>query len=618
MKSKNFNISINSDEISDNIDESIKFLIHHKVKFIEIRTINGENILNIPNQKIKKIAQKIKKSGLKVSAIASPLFKWYLYPQTKKGQIDTFAFSPNLNDEQKIRYISKAITVANIFETKLVRVFSNLKQKGVTVENLYEDKIFDLMLTSFSKSGITPLLENEPVCLVSQKIDYLNTLKRYKKNGLMAWWDIANSYDVDGFIDNVYIKQVAPLLKYIHIKDEIKSETKVYVPMGTGIINYKRIFSDLNDVITQKAFISLETHVASEKKEATLASLKYLRRIYTQKRIIYSIIGAGNIAKNHIKALKTNFNSECRGVFDIDLKKAKVFAKEHDIYFYPTLKSLLSESKTRVVNICTPHRTHMGIAKKCLLQNKLVLSEKPFALSTKSLTAFLKNKKAGQNTYIVFQNLFNPPIKKLFSLINNNALGTLQFFSINIRWCRDNNYFKDWHGKLSQSGGSLFNQAIHSLQIIDLIFRNQIKKVSYSKKTFASNSEVEDLGVATFESKKGILGYMEMCLINKGGNIESSLYLVGDKGSIKIGGNSLNKMIYQFYPSLPTTTKDDICVVGQVYGDGHTRLIRALSDKLLNNKNEDINKLITAKQLFPVINLIEKMYGSKRRPTTSD
>ena len=109
-----------------------------------------------------------------------------------------------------------------------------------------------------------------------------------------------------------------------------------------------------------------------------------------------------------------------------------------------------------------------------------------------------------------------------------------------------------------------------------------------------------------------------MCLINKGGNIESSLYLVGDKGSIKIGGNSLNKMIYQFYPSLPTTTKDDICVVGQVYGDGHTRLIRALSDKLLNNKNEDINKLITAKQLFPVINLIEKMYGSKGRPTITD
>lgn len=601
-------ISINSDEISNNLSESIQFLKKNKVSYIEIRTINKINVFNLPLKEIKKIADEIEKAGLKVSALASPLFKWYLWPTIKKNNFDSFGFNPCLNTKEKKKYILKAVKIAKILKTNNVRVFSNLKQEKVSLNEVCNDNCFVYMLSVFKKAGITPLLENETACVISKIKDYLEVLKRFELMGLMAWWDIANSHDSDQFIETNTIHKIIPYLKYIHLKDKCFSQTNIYVPLGQGQINYKRIFSDLIPKLNHFTFSSIETHVKINKKEMTLASLKYLRKIYQKKRIAYAIIGAGNIANKHSKALKMNFNSELRGVYDIIKKKAIVFGKNNDVKVYSSLQSLLSEPAIQVVNICTPHNTHIEIAKKCILFNKVVLSEKPFALSSTSLDNYIQNPKARRNTYVIFQNLFNAPVEELFSAIKDKRLGKPQFFAVNIRWCRDRTYFKDWHGKLMFSGGSLYNQAIHSLQIIDQIFRKEIDKVLYFKKTYAQNSEVEDLGIINFYSKKGLLGYLEMCLVNKGGNLESSFFVVGDKGSIKIGGNSLNKLVYKYLPGRSNICNNDEGKTGGVYGDGHNKLICALSDKLLKNKNKNIKRLIMVEEIEPLIKFIEKIY----------
>ncbi len=610
MKNNFLQISINSDEISDNLNESIQFLKKNKVSYIEIRTINKINVFNLPLKEIKKIADEIEKAGLKVSALASPLFKWYLRPTIKNNNFDSFGFNPCLSTKEKKKYILKAVKIAKILKTNNVRVFSNLKQEKISLKEVSEDTCFIYMLSVFKKAGITPLLENETACVVSKIKDYLKVLKKYESMGLMAWWDIANSYESDQFIETRTIHKIIPYLKYIHLKDKCFSQPYIYVPLGQGQINYKRIFSDLVPKLNHFTFLSIETHVKKNKKEATLASLKYLRKIHQKKRIAYAIIGAGNIANKHSKALKKNFNSELRGVYDIIKKRAITFSQNNDVKVYSSLESLLSEPAIQVVNICTPHNTHIEIAKKCILFNKVVLSEKPFAISSTSLDSYIQNPKAKKNTYVVFQNLFNTPVEELFSAIKDKRLGKPQFFAVNIRWCRDQAYFKDWHGKLMFSGGSLYNQAIHSLQIVDQIFGKEIDKVLYFKKTYAKNSEVEDLGIINFYSKKGLLGYLEMCLVNKGGNLESSFFVVGDRGSVKIGGNSLNKLVYKYFPEKSNICNNDEGKTGGVYGDGHDKLICALSDKLLKNNNKNINKLIKVEKIVPLIKFIEKIYNN--------
>lgn len=609
MKNK-INVSINLDEISDDLNQSIDFLTRKKVKYAEIRTINGKNIVDFDLAEVKNIARLLFKKGLKISAIASPLFKWYLDPTGSKVQHDNFSFDPSLDEKQKKDYILKTIKIAEIFETKNVRVFSNLRQDGVDTKEIFKDRMFEYMLEQFLEFGLNPLLENEPVCLISKAKDYLEVLQKYESKGLKAWWDIANSYDVGDVVNGDLIQSLKPYIEYLHVKDKVSASGKDYIPLGSGFINYKQIFSDLVPTLDKSIFVSIETHVHSNKIEATKTSLEYLNNLFHKQRISYAIVGAGRISKNHSQAIKQNNNSELRGVFDIDIKKAKFFAVENDVRVYKNLDSLLSDPKIRVINICTPHNTHLEIAQKAISEGKIVLSEKPFALNSKDLNKYLKNKKAVENTYVVFQNLFNRPVQKLLDSFKKGKFGKLQFISVNIKWSRDDNYFNNWHGKIALSGGSLFNQAIHSIQLVHLLLGDRIEKTSYIKRTFRTNSEVEDAGVAILKSKDGTLGYLELCLVNKGENLESSIYLTGEKGSMKISGRSLNNLVYEYFEGQKTGQNVAPDNLESIYGSGHVSVIKTLSNKLLGKKNKDKKYLTKAKDVLPVIKLIEKIYGN--------
>ena len=156
MKNK-INISINLDEISDDLKQSVKFLVENKVNFAEVRMINHKNIVNYDLQDSERIAKYLAKNGLKVSAIASPLFKWYLNPRGNKILHDNFSFEASLSTRQKKDYILKAIKIANIFKTKNIRVFSNLRQDGIKILDLFEDKVFkadsEIFVTSYKNKS---------------------------------------------------------------------------------------------------------------------------------------------------------------------------------------------------------------------------------------------------------------------------------------------------------------------------------------------------------------------------------------------------------------------------------------------------------------------------------
>ncbi|GIW64141.1 MAG: hypothetical protein KatS3mg092_0074 [Patescibacteria group bacterium] len=420
--------------------------------------------------------------------------------------------------------------------------------------------------------------------------------------------DVANFYQVGDFVYEKDIQELRNFIKYIHLKDIIKKPFK-YVPLGEGEINYKRILTDIRTHIKNDVILSIETHVKNNKIQATLTSLNKLKAYLSQKRIKYAVIGAGRISQKHGIAINENDNSELRGVFDINKLKKFRFALKYDAISYKSLNDLLKDKTIDVVNICTPHNTHIEIAKKAVANNKKVLCEKPFALSSKSLIKTLRNKKIRDNVFVVFQNNFNPAIEFLYELVKHKKLGKINYFAINLRWWRDKKYYSDWHGNKLYSGGLLFNQAIHSLEVINRILELQPDRITTYTKKIHKNLEIEDVLISLIKLKKGQIGSIEIFLHSKNKNVESSIFISGTKGTIKIGGIALDKIIHldlkEKLNNLPLETPNT-----HPYGNGHSKLIKVLSDYLLGIDNPKCKLLIHVSELKRVIRFIESLYSN--------
>lgn len=612
----NLKITINSDEISPSINRAVEFLKKNKVDYLEIRSIDNKNILDYSLEEIKQVSSILSQNNLKVSAIASPLFKWFIKKPKDDLNFDKFFFNPLLSKAQKKQYIKKAFDIAEILGTTRIRIFSTLLDKNSSFDQFLRDDLFWFALEEAKRRNLFLLLENEPTCLISKKSQLSKFIKKVDSPHLKIWFDVANFYQIGEQVLKKDLLNLRQKIDYFHLKDFIWNSDLTYVPLGEGIINYKRIISDISSVFDKKdIFLSLETHVRQQKTNATKKSLVALRRYINQKRVKYVIIGAGKAAHKHAEAIKTLSNSELRGVYDLNRLKAKKFASKYDVECYPSLNKILKSSETEVVTICTPHNTHIKIAIKAVENNKKVLCEKPFVLSSADLKKhILNNKKAKENIFIVFQNNFRDVIQFLYKVVKRKHLGKILFFSINLRWWRDDNYFQGWRGKKNQNGGILFNQAIHSLEILNRILKLKIRKCRTLTKRYRSCSETEDVLISILELSTGVLGKIEATIYSKYKNIESSILLIGTKGSIKIGGKSLDKLIH--FDSLKKiyTPKIEDSSMAPYYL--HAKLISTLSSFILKaekndgGENNNFQFLTQPKDIINLITFIEKIYSS--------
>lgn len=612
MINKNIHITANLDEISSNLKEACDFFVKNRMEYVEVRTIDNKNIVDYSINDIEKFSDYFKKRKLKIAAIASPLFKWYLVKPNKKINFDSFHFNPALSMEQKKEYVLKTLEIARILDTKIIRIFSNIQSNKLDINDLIKDELFLFAIREAEKRDIFLALENEPICILKTKKDIKSIVKKYKS--LKIWFDIANFYQIGENVTKNDLLELKDSIVYFHVKDfkEDKQINKYrsygigYVPVGEGVINYKRIISDILSVFDKDIFLSLETHIKEDKINATQKSFDNLVKLIENKRINYAIIGAGRISIKHRNAIKANYNCELRGVFDIVKSKTVKFAKENDVIPYKTLNDLLNDDSIDVVSICTPHDTHIELAKMVVSKNKKVLCEKPFALSKKDLSSALRNNKLKDNVFIVMQNDFNPAIKFLYFLIKNGKLGDINYFSINIRWWRDSKYYSDWHGLKNRAGGSLFNQAIHGINIINRILDLEPISAKTFCKTFQKKSQVEDALVSIVRLKNGLLGNIEVYLGSKYKNVGSGIFISGTKGTILIGGIAYDEIIsldLQDGTKIPDLEKSD-----HIYGNGHGKLMKTLSNYLLDKKDPDFKLLTRVDDLKKTINFIDFLY----------
>ena len=263
-------------------------------------------------------------------------------------------------------------------------------------------------------------------------------------------------------------------------------------------------------------------------------------------QLSFAIIGCGNIGKRH--AAYVQEAGKLIAVCDIDKEKAIETGNQYNAAIFFTIEELLHKEKPDVVVICTPNGLHAKHSIESLQAGHHVLCEKPMAISSKDCREMINAAdKAGRKLFIVKQNRFNPPVVAVKKILEEKKLGEIYSLQLNCFWNRDIAYYKNsWKGTLSLDGGILFTQFSH---FIDLLYWmiGDIKNVKAIRKNFAHKNiiEFEDTGVALLEFENGVIGSINYTVNSYKKNMEGSLVIFGEKGTVKIGGEYLNELAYQ-------------------------------------------------------------------------
>lgn len=300
---------------------------------------------------------------------------------------------------------------------------------------------------------------------------------------------------------------------------------------------------------------------------------------------VYGIIGCGNAAKHHADAILQNKESFLKAVFDINSRKARIFADKYGCEVSPSLHGILDDKRIGAVIICTPHDTHTDIIKKVLVSRKFCITEKPLYLNDKGRKAvekFANSKKA----IVVFQVRYHSPILFLLESVKKGKLGKIRFCGVTVRKNRDKKYFSDWHGVKRKAGGMLLNQGMHALDLMLEICGTPVG-ASGIMENVRKLSEFEDLYVGSVRFLNGAAGKIEIMTCSRDEKPENSIIVVGERGSIKIGGGIFDHIEYAHFDDGQagafSTEKD---------GDGHPKFLSAVNDYIIRGKRHPFLPLI--------------------------
>ena len=326
----------------------------------------------------------------------------------------------------------------------------------------------------------------------------------------------------------------------------------------------------------------------------------------------FAIIGCGRIAQRHAEHI--NNLGVLVAVCDNNEAKAKALADIYNVPYYTNIESLLQNKNLdfEVLSICTPNGLHAEHSIAALNNGKHVLCEKPMALKSSDCgDMIIAAEKNNKRLFAIKQNRFNPPVAEIKKLIDQNLLGKIFSVQLSCFWNRNNDYYQNsWKGTKELDGGTLFTQFSH---FIDLLYWmiGDIKSVEAFGKNFHHNDiiEFEDTGVAIVEFVNGAIGTINYTVNSYGKNMEGSLTIFGEKGTVKIGGQYLNELEYQNIENykienLPEGNKPNN--YGTYFGSmsNHDLVYKNVIDVLQNGASISTN----AFEGLKTIEIIEKIY----------
>jgi predicted dehydrogenase len=339
-----------------------------------------------------------------------------------------------------------------------------------------------------------------------------------------------------------------------------------------------------------------------------------------------SLIGCGRISFKHIEAFVKNADqmtlaAVCDPVLDRAAEKVKEYQKSvpgAQTAIYTDYRTMLAECKPDIVTIATESGKHKEIAMDCLNAGCHVICEKPMALSTKDADAMNEAaKRAGKKLAVCFQNRFNTPVQKLRAALEAGRFGRVLHGMVQVRWNRNEAYYAEapWRGTWEQDGGTLMNQCTHGIDLLQWMLGEDAVRVQAQTRRFMRPIEAEDFGAAIVEFKNGSVGIIEGTADIYPTNLNETLSVFGEKGSVVIGGLAVNKLeTWRFADAAALGDTEDTALNPDekdpptVYGFGHEALFKDFVEALDQNRDP----LITGEKGKKALEIILAIYQSQK------
>jgi len=333
-------------------------------------------------------------------------------------------------------------------------------------------------------------------------------------------------------------------------------------------------------------------------------------------KIGFGIVGCGRIVSKHTEAIVNHLSdiADLVAVSDIDEEKSRTVGHKYNVPYYTDYNNMFNErSEIDVACILTESGNHANHAIDIVSKyKKHIVVEKPMALTLNDADAMIEIcDNNGVKLFVVKQNRYNLPVTKLREAIEENRFGKIVMGTVRVRWCRRQDYYDrdGWRGTWAMDGGVFSNQASHHVDLLEWML-GEPESVFAKSSTSLVNIEVEDTGAAIIKFKNGAIGIVEATTATRPKDLEGSLSILGERGSVEIGGFAVNEMkLWNFSDN----QENDKKVVGQyaemppnVYGFGHIKYLENVCENLMNGKKALVDGLEGRKSL----ELINAIYES--------
>ena len=295
----------------------------------------------------------------------------------------------------------------------------------------------------------------------------------------------------------------------------------------------------------------------------------------TDRPIRFALVGCGRISVNHVDALRQHVDrAQLVAVCDVKPDALAAAVQKTGAQGFESLDALLAHSDAEVVVLATPSGLHPRQAMQAARAGRHVLSEKPMATKWDEGMAMVREcRDAGVKLFVVKQNRLNPTMQQLKAAIDQGRFGRIVMCNVNVFWTRPQSYYDEapWRGRWDMDGGAFLNQASHYVDMLDWLI-GPVDSVHAYTATLGRDIEAEDTGVMSLRLRRGALASINVTMLTHGRNFEGSITLLGERGTVRIGGVAVNQVQHWAFDE---ARPEDEQVMGasyaapSVYGPGH-------------------------------------------------
>jgi UDP-N-acetyl-2-amino-2-deoxyglucuronate dehydrogenase len=331
------------------------------------------------------------------------------------------------------------------------------------------------------------------------------------------------------------------------------------------------------------------------------------------------LAGCGRISRNHCEALTAIDGLTLAGVCDVDEARAREAGELYDVPWFRSYEEMLKSVPSDVVAIATPSGLHPAQGILAARAGKHVVTEKPMAISLDGADELVRAcDAAGVHLFVVKQNRLNAPIQLLKRAIDRGRFGRIYLANCTVRWARPQEYYDQapWRGTWEFDGGAFMNQASHYVDLIQWLV-GPVESVMAKTATLARRIETEDTGIAILKFRSGALGTIEVTMLTFPRNLEGSITILGERGSVKIGGTAVNKVEHWAFAEYD----DDDKAIEQattnppnVYGFGHQGYYRNVLRVLRGEAAPDTDGRAGRKSLELILGIYESAKTRREVP----